>query len=192
MLFDPLRGVPVPGPTAERPATLAEVKANPDLLKPWTTDGKERSRHPDQIKASLVFPTVPLSAVSARMATFQVGAGEELDVRAAVDVAALAKAIQACGEKLHARGIARGFVLTPLRSLREYVTVAEGARPAVAVAGRLLPRRRRPSPPPAGAELGLAERYRIAVGSTYGGVVIKTRPREKLQRGKTWTPRHCW
>jgi len=186
LLFDPLRGVPVPGPTVDQPATLAQLKANPDLLKPWATDGKGALPTADEIKASVVFPAVPLSAVSARMATFQVGAGEELGVHAAVDVAALEKSIQACGEKLTPWASPR-FSLTPLRSLRLYLPATEGGSapsPSPLFQDYYRPQLPAFPPLPAGSELGLAERSGKTIGSTYLGVVLETQPREKLQRGQ--------
>lgn len=187
MLFDPRRGVPLPGPAADKPATLAEVKANPDLLKPWATDGKVTLPTADEIKASVVFPTVPLSAVSARMATFQIGAGDELGVRVAVDVAALAKAIRACGEEL-TPWAPPGYVLTPLRSLREYVPVADGGNGDPAQSPWLADyfRAQLPTfdPAPAGSEIGFTDRYLYTLRAAYVRAVIETGPREKLQRGQ--------
>jgi hypothetical protein len=119
------------------------------------------------------------------MATFQIGAGDELGVRVAVDVAALAKAIQGCGVTLTPWAPPR-FPLTPLRGLREYLPVSDGgvADPRSPWLGQYYLTQLPPFSPPAGSELGLAERYLSAVRAYYARVVLETRPREKLQRGQ--------
>lgn len=60
LLFDPWRGDPLPG-------TLARLKANPDLLKPWFED-KTRPWDvtPDLVKTATPFLTVPLSGLAPR------------------------------------------------------------------------------------------------------------------------------
>ncbi len=186
-LFDPVRGVPVPGPTPGKPATLAEAKANPDLLKPWATDGKGPLPTADEVKSSQLFPAVPLSAVSARMATFQQSAGGELGVRAAVDWTAMAKAVEACGAAVGPWAPPQ-FPFTPARSLREFVPVADGGTADPARSPLLAEFYRRQLPvvtdAPPGTERGLAERYGAVTRGAYARAVIETAPRERLQRGQ--------
>lgn len=186
LLYDPVRGLPVPGPTPGKPATLAEVKANPDLLKPWAADKVAPVPTADEIKASVLFPAVPMSAVSARMAVFQQSAGNELGVRAAVNWVRLAKEAEPTGAAL-AAWTPKGFPLTPARAQREFLTVADGgtAEPGRAVwlrdyfAGQL------PSfPPPGEVELGYLERYFTLTRGMYARAVIESAPRERLQRGQ--------
>lgn len=186
-LFDPIRALPVPGPTAGKPATLAEAKANPDLLKPWAADGKGVLPTAEEIKASVPYPAVPLSAVSARMAAFQKSAGGELGVRAAVNWAAVAKAAEGCGSPPVAWN-PPGFPLTPVRVQREFLPVADGgvATPELQNRARLEllpPSLGRIEELTARAEAGLRDRLRGLVLSAYARAVIESGPRERLQRG---------
>ncbi len=187
LLFDPIRGLPFPGPTPGKPATFADLKANPDLLKPWAADGQGPLPSADDVKASRVFPTVPLSAVSARMAAFQL-AGDELGVRAAVNWPAVAKALEGCGVTPTPWAPPR-FTITPTLGQREYLPMTDG--------GTAVPDPKR-SPwmsdyyprlvpyfaPPAGSESGVAERLVDRFRNTYINAVLETAPREKLQRGQ--------
>ena len=185
-LFDPVRALPVPGPTPGKPATLAEAKANPDLLKPWAADGKGLLTA-EEVKTSQLFPAVPLSAVSARMAAFQQSAGGELGVRAAVDRAAVAKAVEACGATVGPWAPPQ-FPLTPARSMREFVPAADGGTADPARSPLLAEFFRRQLPvmtaAPPGTERGLAERYGAVTRGAYARAVIETTPRERLQRGQ--------
>lgn len=82
-LFDPWRGVPFPG-------TLAQLKANPDLLKAWFEDKAEPwGVTPDEVRKAVVFLAVPVSAISTRMAMLDEKLKGDTGVRLAVDPAAL-------------------------------------------------------------------------------------------------------
>ena len=69
ILFDPVRMLPVPGPGG-KPATLAQLKADPGLVKPWRAEGTAPAPWavPDaDIKAAVAYPYVELSALAPRM-----------------------------------------------------------------------------------------------------------------------------
>jgi hypothetical protein len=85
LLFDPRLGLPLP-------ATLAEVLANPDVLKPVTVDAK----HPydvdaDRVKGSGLYLAMPLSGLAPRMRFVEAKLSEksETAVRLADPLAAL-------------------------------------------------------------------------------------------------------
>lgn len=185
LLFDPVRGLPVPGPTPDKPATLAQLKANPDLLKPWSADKVAPLPTADEIKASVLFPSVPMSAVSARMGVFQQSAGTELGVRAAVNWRKLTKDLEPTGTAL-AAWTPQGFPLTPSRSQKEFLAVADGGTADTRTpwlreffVGQLPP-----FPPPGNVAFGYLERYAGMTQGLYGRVLIDSAPRERLQRGQ--------
>lgn len=186
LLYDPIRGLPVPGPTPGTPATLAEVKANPDLLKPWAADKVAPLPSADEIKASVPFACVPMSAVSARMTVFQQSAGNELGVRAAVNWARLKKDAEPTGAALTA-WTPPAFPLTPARSQREFLSVTDGG---TADLGRTpwlrdyLLGQMPPFPQVANAEFGFQEQYFSVTRGGYARAVIDSAPRERLQRGQ--------
>ena len=86
LLFDPWRGQQLPG-------TLAQLKANPDPLKPWFEDkANVWGVTPDDVKKATAFLAVPVSSLSPRMAKLdeKLTAEKPTDrVRLAIDPAAL-------------------------------------------------------------------------------------------------------
>lgn len=83
LLFDPAGGRAFPG-------TLAQVKANPDLLKAWADDKAAPWRVPaDVVKQATVFVTAPVHALAPRMAALDERTKAEFGVRPAVDLKAL-------------------------------------------------------------------------------------------------------
>jgi hypothetical protein len=90
LLFDPWRGEPVPGPDGKGVGTLAQVKANPDLLKAWREDQERKWSVPtEEVKASVPFLAVPLSAAATRMRMLEQELRADLPVRLAIDPAAV-------------------------------------------------------------------------------------------------------
>jgi hypothetical protein len=82
-LFDPWRGAAVP-------ATLNQLRANPDALKGWFEDKANLSgATPDDAKKATAFLAVPVSALSPRMAAFEARLKGELGVKVAFDQKAL-------------------------------------------------------------------------------------------------------
>jgi hypothetical protein len=71
-LFDPRLGIPLPGPTGEGVATLADVRKNPDLLKALTVNSiYPYDVTPEQVASSEIQLVAPLSGLSPRMAVLQ-------------------------------------------------------------------------------------------------------------------------
>jgi hypothetical protein len=86
LLFDPWRGEPVPGPSGQGVGTLAQVKPNPDQLKAWREDKSNPWKVSiDEVKASVPFLAVPLSAVAPRMKRLEEELRSDLPVRLAAD-----------------------------------------------------------------------------------------------------------
>ncbi len=83
LLFDPFAGRPFPAP-------LAQVKANPDVLKPWVDDKEHPWKVPaDVVKQATVFLSVPLPALAPRMAALEERSKAEVGANLAVDLKAV-------------------------------------------------------------------------------------------------------
>jgi hypothetical protein len=82
-LYDPWRSQPFP-------ATLAQLKANPDAHKAWFDDKANASGvTAAEAKNAAVYLAVPVNALAPRMATLQEKLKDDVGVRLAVDAAAL-------------------------------------------------------------------------------------------------------
>lgn len=82
-LFDPWRGQPFP-------VTLNQLKAKPDELKSWFEDKANISGATlDDAKKATVFLTVPVNALSPRIAAFETHLKGELGVKVAYDLKSL-------------------------------------------------------------------------------------------------------
>ena len=72
LLFDPRRGEPLPGPGGTGIATLTQIKANADQLKPWFDD---KARPWDvtaaDVKVATAFLAVPFNALAPRWQRFE-------------------------------------------------------------------------------------------------------------------------
>ncbi len=83
LLFDPFAGRPFPG-------TLAQVKANPDLLKPWADDKAHPWKVPaDAVKQATLFLAAPLPALAPRTVLLEEKTKAELGATLAVDLKGL-------------------------------------------------------------------------------------------------------
>ncbi len=90
LLFDPWRGEPVPGAGGQGVGTLAQVKSNPDQLKPWREDKANPWKvAADEVKASVPVLAVPLSAVAPRLKELENELRADLPVRLTADPVAL-------------------------------------------------------------------------------------------------------
>jgi hypothetical protein len=90
LLFDPWRGEPIPGPDGKGIGTLAQVKADADLLRPWRED-KDRPWDvaAEEVRASVPFLAVPMNAAAPRMKRLEEELRTDLPVRLAVELAPL-------------------------------------------------------------------------------------------------------
>jgi hypothetical protein len=100
LMFDPQRGRPLPGPDGRGVATLAQLRANPDLVKPLQGEPKEPwTVPPEVLKTAEPLLTPPLSSLAPRLRKLQELLGDENPVRLAIDPTALRdefrKALQA-------------------------------------------------------------------------------------------------
>ena len=72
LLFDPRRGEPLPGPGGTGIATLTQIQANPDQLKPWFDD---KARPWDvtaaDVKVATAFLAVPYNSLAPRWQRFE-------------------------------------------------------------------------------------------------------------------------
>lgn len=127
LVFDPWRGEPVPGKVADRPVTLAELKADPaacpwagDKANPWAVTA-------DDIKAAGLFLSPPLSATSPRMARLQEKLKETVGVAAAVDWAAAVKTAEGAAGGAPVGGWnPKGDRYTPVRVLGSFLPLDQG------------------------------------------------------------------
>lgn len=70
LLYSPWRGEAFPGKAADRPATLAELRADPALVAKWKGDKAAAWDVSDaDVKTAELYLSVPLSAVAPRMST---------------------------------------------------------------------------------------------------------------------------
>ncbi len=88
-LFDPWRGEPMPGAEG-RVATLAQVRANPDLLKPWRDDKDRPWTVPvDLLTGATAYLAAPLSSLAPRFRRLEQELKGDLPVRLAADPIAM-------------------------------------------------------------------------------------------------------
>ena len=82
-LYDPWRGAPYP-------ATLSQLKANPDSYKSWFEDSANFSGITvDDMKQATAFLAIPVNSLSPRMAMLQKKLKDQVDVALAIDPQAL-------------------------------------------------------------------------------------------------------
>ncbi len=198
-LFDPWRGEPVPGPAGQGVATLAQVRADGNLLKPWRDDKLRPWTVPaDDVRTAVPFLAVPLSGVAPRMVRLERELKPDTPpVRLATDPAAVqsrfAQAAKLPGLKVWNPA---GEAFTYPRTLATFIPPADGGySPApelfqkyklglVPPALFALPPAFRPSPGNPGVPEA-AERLRNVAIVTYGtAFLVAPAPLERLQRGQ--------
>jgi len=123
-VFDTRLGVPMPGPGGKGIATLAQLQAQPDLLRQLTVD-KESPYDiaPEQVREAAVHLACPLSALAPRMKLLADMVSGYDRLQLAVDIANLLPRLEAA-----ARSKVRGWSppTTPGRALRSFVSAEEG------------------------------------------------------------------
>ncbi|MBX9584300.1 MAG: hypothetical protein K2X87_28710, partial [Gemmataceae bacterium] len=191
LLFDPWAGRPVPGPGGAGVATLAQAKADPNLLK-----DAAGGPTPDQVKGAAVFLAAPVSGLSPRMAVLEEKLKAEVGVRLATDPATLrARFADAAGGPprfWHPADdtFAYGRVMAAFTPVEEGGT--DPSPPRVRLRDQYLRSMLPPSvmalpagleAPPAMDRLSMAVRgaYAVAFLSPPGG---QPGPRERIQRGQ--------
>lgn len=124
LLFEPWRGLPIPGPGGKGIATLAQVRANPDQLRGWLDD-KSWGVTRDDLKTATAFLAVPISAVAPRWAAAEKQLQSELAVTLAIDPVALRNGF---GDLKPAFWNPPGDRFTYGRTLATFLPVEEGGR----------------------------------------------------------------
>jgi hypothetical protein len=204
-LFDPYRGRAFPSSTGTGSGTgvgtLAELQANPDLLKPWQEDkAKPWTLPAETVKTSVPFLAVPLSGLAPRLQTLEEKLPTETSVRLAVNPIELRKRFTT------EAGLAQVTFWNPesapftySRTLASFLPLDEGGRDAAPTERRLYTRYEMSLLPPTVFALpaGLIEnqadyvrfaeivnRLTSAYAETYRVAFLEPpTPREQLQRG---------
>jgi hypothetical protein len=132
-VFDPRRGRPLPGPGGQGVATLAQLRADPDLVKPWRADAADPFTVPaEKLKSAAPLLAPSLSALAPRAGALQKVLGDETSVRLAVDAAALRQGFRAALEAQHLPADGVRFdndpadQFAPARRLRSFLPPEEG------------------------------------------------------------------
>jgi hypothetical protein len=194
LLFDPAAGRPFPAP-------LAQLKANPDLLRPWAEDKAHPWAVPaDAVKQATLYLSVPLSAMAPRMAALEAKTKAELGANLAVDVKALrdrftapAPAGPGLADVKFWNPIGEGFAYP--RVLASFLPAEDGGADRRAAGKRLadlypvslFPKQLFAEPNLFPKDLAVPARDRLALlaAASYGtSFLTPPTPRERIQRGQ--------
>jgi hypothetical protein len=129
-LFDTGMGLPLPGPKGQEPATLVQVRRQPELLRQLSVPGKcKYDVSEEQARQAEVHVAASLSALAPRMRYLQDLLGSSERVNLAVDPGALLQRFQpganVAGAKVRVWNLP-GDPSTPIRALRRFVPESEG------------------------------------------------------------------
>lgn len=194
LLYDPWRGEPVPtAKAANRPATLAELRADPSAC-PWLAD-KEKAWGvtADEVKASGLFLSPPLESLSPRMALLQGKVKAEVGVQVAVDWAAAVRTAEGAAAGAPVGGWnPKGDPTSPVRALARFLPADQGGLDATADGSSLFVRYQLSMlptdklSPPVEVINGEAKRqlHLMAAGMFANALLVPPTPREKIQRGQ--------
>ncbi len=197
LLFDPWKEQPLPGKNG-RPATLADVRANPREMAVWLDN--QPFAWPvtaDDLKVGEIFLTAPLSAAAPRNKMLEEKLAADIGVKLFVNLAEVRNRVEATAKGIPVRYYSPAKeVFAPTRTLRSFLTVAEGgsATETPTVPGLQamyffdqLPRGQLLTIPPE-MERGYAEpKERLlqkSVSIFEGSFLSPPTPREKIQRGQ--------
>lgn len=195
LLYDPWRGEAVPsGKATDRPATLAELRADPSVC-PWLTDkAKPWGVSADEIKASGLFLAPPLQALSPRMALMHDKLAADVGVRVAVDwAAAVRTAENASGGAPVAGWSPKGDPFSPVRALAHFMPTDQGGLASPSDRGfvfgpylaSLLPQDKVGQPPVEVINLeAQSELRKLASAMFFNALLVPPTPREQIQRGQ--------
>ena len=197
LLFEPWRGEPFPGPDGKGIGTLAQVKANPGQLKAWYEDkAAPWDVKADDVKNATVVLSVPLSALSPRMAMLEQKIKAEMGVTLAIDpVAVRARFAAAAPDGPGLPDVKfwnpEGDQFTYCRSLVGFLPLEDGGLDRSEPNARLYTLYLRSLVPPAiedlpkGLKLPVIDRLRYVIYSVYSASFFAPpSPRERLQRGR--------
>ncbi|MBN9517805.1 hypothetical protein J0H58_04675 [bacterium] len=191
LLFDPAGGRPFPG-------TLAQVKANPDLLKPWADDKAAPWKVPaDVVKQATLYQAVPLPALAPRMAALEEKTKADLGAVLAVDLKAQRDRLAAApgAGEVKAWNPANDGLAYP-RVLESFLPAEDGGndrrppgqRLLDMYQGSLFPRQAFAGPDVLPRELTAQparDRLVFTAAGAYGAAFLEPpTPREKMQRGQ--------
>lgn len=131
-LFDTRLGQPLPGPGGKGVVTLAEVKAQPDLLRPLSLD--ERSKYdvgPEQVKKVQVYLVASLASVAPRLRWLEDVLNQRDHIRLALHPVPLMQLLEKAGggqvQVWNKPGDTKAPALNhPLRCLRWFLPQEEG------------------------------------------------------------------
>ena len=201
LLFDPDRGRLFPAADGKGIGTLAQVQADPGLLKPWVDD-KDRpwTVEPETLKQSLPFLAVPLTSLAPRIKTLDEQLPSEFGLKLAIDPVALRDRFRTeAGFDEVRYWNPGGAPFTYTRTLASFLPIDEGGRDdAPAASGRLYERYMASLFPPTlirfpeelvgqdnARYLDLTVRLgNVAAGSYQAAFVEPPTPREMIQRGQ--------
>ena len=195
LLYDPWRGEFVPGKTAERPATLAEVRADPNAVGTWPGEKPAAWDVPaDALRSAEVYLSVPLPALAPRMEMLNDLLRAESGVRLFVNwEAAAGKAREAGGGAAVKGWNPKVDPFTPVRVLSSFLPEGQGGQDrgtgqaplwqmfeASTVPREKLDRLRNALRSP-----DAGDRLMATAAGQYATVFLKTpSPRELIQRGR--------
>jgi hypothetical protein len=140
-LFDPRLGLPLPGRDGKGVVTLAQLKAQPDLLRPLSADkDSPYDVSPEQVRSAAIYLACSLSALAPRMKLLE-DRMPSSGVRLSVDPAKLVSRLEAAAQRKvqawPAAGKRPGLPpSTPMRALRRFVPESEGGLDRTAKAQR--------------------------------------------------------
>ena len=206
-LYDCWRGEAVPGPAtnAGGVATLAQVRANADGLKPWRDDPADPwDVPPADVAASVPFLAVPLSAAAPRFERLEAELRNDTPgVRLFVDVVAMQARFAAETQLAVAAWNPPGEGFSATRALSSFVPPREGGGAEIPELGAKFrddlvppdlfaaPDALRPRPPAGPSDPGdpgvpeAVDRIRALSVTIYRGTfVAPPSPRERVQRGQ--------
>jgi hypothetical protein len=196
LLFEPWRGEPLPGPGGTGIATLAQVKANPDQLKPWFEAKWDVT--PEMVRAAVPFVAAPLSGLAPRLRKLEKELRTDLPAHLTVDPVAQRQRFATEAKQPETKIWSPPDAYSYTRVLASFVPRAEGG---YAPSGDTLMARFDPEQLPQSLfivpaellpqneyDIGLPEvvkRIRMAALSNFAtSFLTPPTPREQMQRGR--------
>ena len=197
LLFDPWKEQALPGKNG-RPATLADVRANPREMAVWLDN--QLFAWPvttDDLKAGDIFLTAPLSATAPRNKMLEERLAADIGVKLFANLAEAQKRVEGAAKGIPVRYYSPAKeAFAPTRALRSFLTIAEGGTATDTPATRglqasyffdQLPRGQLLTIPQEMAQGYVEPKERLLqkiVSIFEGSFLSPPTPREKIQRGQ--------